>query len=270
MFYGSLSVKIILLLLLFYQYTFCQENTLFKNLVTWGAPIRFFDECNLIFDDPSTPDNSQSKTMLCYHPHGVMAYGVTLLTFQEKFLQRFVRLGSRVALHIPWGGMFLKLCGIQGINPDNLNKLMRNGENLLMVPGGYEEATITNYNEDRVYVKDRKGFIKYALKYGYTVHPCYCFNENKTFYYFTSVKIGLWLNKFKIPAVVCISKFLNILPNNNVVLSIVVGKGFQIPEIQNPTVQQIDQYHQMYLRELKELFDKYKEKFGGSSELKIY
>lgn len=40
-----------------------------------------------------------------------------------------------------------------------------------MVPGGYEEATLTTPKELRVYIKERKGFIKYALKYGYTIRP---------------------------------------------------------------------------------------------------
>jgi 2-acylglycerol O-acyltransferase 2 len=224
----------------------------------------------MIFDDPETPNNPETKILLCYHPHGVMAYGVTILTFNFNYFWNFVRLGSRIALNIPWGGIVLKLGGIQGVNPQNLNDLMRKGQKLLMVPGGYEEATITNYKEDRVYVKDRKGFIKYALKYGYTVHPCYGFNENKAYYYLTFVKLGLILNKFKIPAVMFISKFLNILPNNDVSIYFVIGKGMKFPLNEKPTKEEIEHYHNLYIHSLRELFNKYKGKFGSSRELQIY
>jgi len=62
----------------------------------------------------------------------------------------------------------------------------------------FEEATLTahgrsfllfkNYfqnlkkkGKERVYIKKRKGFIKYALEFGYQIHPVYIFNENKLY-----------------------------------------------------------------------------------------
>ena len=58
---------------------------------------------------------------------------------------------------------------------------MKEEKNIYFVPGGFECATITKYGEDRVFIKNRKGFIKYALEFGYTVHPMYCFGENKIY-----------------------------------------------------------------------------------------
>ena len=46
------------------------------------------------------------------------------------------------------------------------------------MPGGYEEATLTSNNENRVYIKHRKGFINYCLKGGYTIYPVFTFGEN--------------------------------------------------------------------------------------------
>lgn len=47
-----------------------------------------------------------------------------------------------------------------------------------IVPGGFEEATLTTPKENRLYLKNRYGFIKYALKYGTTVYPVFNFGEN--------------------------------------------------------------------------------------------
>ena len=58
------------------------------------------------------------------------------------------------------------------------------------------------YGEESVYIKKRKGFIKYALRYGYRVHPVYSFGENDTYYTFHWFpKTRMMLNKYKIPAI---------------------------------------------------------------------
>lgn len=77
---------------------------------------------------------------------------------------------------------------------------MKKKKNLVLIPGGFEEGSITQFNKDRIYIKCRKGFIKYAIKYGYTIYPVFTFNETKTY---STIDILLnfrvWLNKFKIP-----------------------------------------------------------------------
>lgn len=88
---------------------------------------------------------------------------------------------------------------------------MRRGENIALIPGGFQEATMFEYNRHTVYIKRRKvralafastpqpagrmrvplcadpaplaqGFIKYALQHGYRVYPCYTFGEERTYY----------------------------------------------------------------------------------------
>lgn len=58
---------------------------------------------------------------------------------------------------------------------------MKKGVNLSFVPGGFEEATMTSTKEYRLFIKKRKGFIKFALKYKYKVYPLFVFNENKMY-----------------------------------------------------------------------------------------
>lgn len=45
------------------------------------------------------------------------------------------------------------------------------------VPVRSQEATITCKDVDRVYIKERKGFVKYALEYGYDLVPAYTFGD---------------------------------------------------------------------------------------------
>ena len=56
---------------------------------------------------------------------------------------------------------------------------MEANRNIVFVPGGYEEATLTSTKKYRIYL--RKGFIKLALEHGYTVYPIFVFGENKAY-----------------------------------------------------------------------------------------
>ena len=40
---------------------------------------------------------------------------------------------------------------------------MKKRKNITILPGGFEEATLTSHKEYRVFIKNRKGFVKYAL-----------------------------------------------------------------------------------------------------------
>ena len=53
---------------------------------------------------------------------------------------------------------------------------MQEGKKIALLPGGYEEATITVEDELRVYINNRKGFIKYALENNYAIYPVLALN----------------------------------------------------------------------------------------------
>jgi hypothetical protein len=105
---------------------------------------------------------------------------------------------------------------------------MREGHNVGLVPGGYEEATLTVEDELRIFIKSRKGFIKYALQANYTIRPVLAPNEHKlfwTFRYFQNFR--LWLNKVKIPGVIYWNRLYGAFLPRNIDYILVVGKGIR-------------------------------------------
>lgn len=91
-----------------------------------------------------------------------------------------------------------------------------------MVPGGFEEATITSTQELRIFIESRKGFIKYALKYGYKIRPVLILKEHQilcTFDHLTNFR--LFLNKFKIPMTIFWNRFGLLFPPNKEIITIV-------------------------------------------------
>jgi len=51
-------------------------------------------------------------------------------------------------VQLPIGGIIFAWLGFKGVNPKNFKDLMKKGENLCLVPGGFEEATITNNDKE--------------------------------------------------------------------------------------------------------------------------
>ena len=124
---------------------------------------------------------------------------------------------------MPILGITLRWWGTLPVDPNSYKHYCSKGINFCVVPGGYEEATITDIDEERIFIKKRKGFIKYAIEYGYKVYPAYVFNEHKCFHTFGKLlNFRLWLNKFKMIGVFYFSWYLGFLPNPNVDINTVI------------------------------------------------
>ena len=155
-----------------------------------------------------SPGASSQKTIYCYHPHGLFSIGAVLLAVE------LIRRGEKIAFvtsaHMRWFNpllkMFMDMAGIEivGASAKEVQAAMKRGErSLILVPGGYEEAVLTQNGFERLFLQERKGFVKYAIRYGYSLTPVYAFGENDL-YTCVPVASGLrnWLAKWKIPIVV--------------------------------------------------------------------
>mmetsp|Transcript_13153 Transcript_13153/g.1174 ORF Transcript_13153/g.1174 Transcript_13153/m.1174 type:complete len:109 (+) Transcript_13153:351-677(+) len=108
---------------------------------------------------------------------------------------------------------------------------MKNEENIGLVPGGFEEATVFSHKEYRIFNNNRKGFIKYAIEYGYSIHPVFVFNERKG--YWTNdifMNFRLLLNKLKFPGALFASWY-GLLPHKNIDVVILIGKKIHLPHV---------------------------------------
>ena len=53
-------------------------------------------------------------------------------------------LSSRFMLNVPIIGLFLRLWGVEAVDPFHMKKMMNSGRTIGLLPGGFEEATLTN------------------------------------------------------------------------------------------------------------------------------
>jgi hypothetical protein len=142
---------------------------------------------------------------------------------------------------------------------------MKAGENLSILPGGYQEATLYRRNEHRVFIQQRKGFIKYALMHGYNVHPSYIFGEEKTYLAASWLQEKLmFLIKWKLPAVL-MGKWLMFMLENKLDMVTMVGRPLALPLIEAPAQADIDYWCGRYMEGLQSVFDRNKGKYAAES-----
>ncbi len=83
-------------------------------------------------------------------------------------------------------------------------------------------------DEFRIYIKNRKGFVKYALEHNYAIYPVLSLNEHKMFVTFRYLlKFRLWLNKLKLPGVLYFNWKSLVLPPTDLEFEGVVGRAIR-------------------------------------------
>lgn len=233
----------------------------------------YFKTQTTIFED-GLPPKPNDQALLCFHPHGILCCGwsVNGCGNIELLKSQITYLGTDVVFSLPVISDMLTWYGAGPASKSNMLRLMAAGKNLALLPGGFEEATFYRYGQHRV-VTRRKGFMKYALQKGYAVYPVYTFGEERTFWAFSWLMERLvWLNKFKIPAVLFCGRFGSFMPDNRVHITTVIGSRIQLPKILDPSPADISEWHARYVTGLTNVFEKYKAQYayeGASATLDV-
>jgi len=110
------------------------------------------------------------------------------------------------------------------------------------------------------------GFIKYALQYGYDLLPCYHLGETQLYdilFPFDmpwALRCRLWLaqNLALATGLGVGFRLLPIAPKPNIRCLTVVGKRISLPQIDTPSRDDVNRYHQQYIREVSELYERHR------------
>ncbi|EGZ22271.1 hypothetical protein PHYSODRAFT_314037 [Phytophthora sojae] len=213
-------------------------------------------------NDASPCVEPNDRSLFAFHPHGVLSNGFAINGAHHMTFER-AECRWLVAENVFWFPMLrevLNWMDFSSVAKATFQRFMATGQNVSLIPGGFEEATLYRRGKHRVYIKKRFGFIKMALQYGYKVHPVYTFGEEYAYHAFPSLlQLRLKLNEYKLPGVVFFGR-LNCcyLPRNDVDLITVVGKPLVLPRIEHPTREEVKKCHDQYVEALLGLFDRYK------------
>jgi len=249
------------------------EHPLWKKIFAWfPGSIQY-----------EAPLSAEKQYIFGSHPHGVMSLHHAMLAanatekkddqglpeggfYQVSPGKSRRDLGASVVFRIPFYRDLLLWLGVVDASRTVAKKVLKSGKSLLILVGGEQEQLRSQVGEHTVFIKDRKGFVKLALEHGTSIVPAYTFGETDLYYNSTFLYgLRMWLMKnFRVAIT-----FSSFIPNK-VPLVTCFGRPIEVPRVENPTKEQINEYHQKYIDELARVFEKNKAQHGhGDKKLTI-
>ncbi|XP_067841735.1 diacylglycerol O-acyltransferase 2 isoform X2 [Heptranchias perlo] len=219
-----------------------------------------------------------------YHPHGIFCFGAfcNFGTEATGFSSKFPGIRPFLAtlagnFRVPVLREYLMSGGIFPVSRDAIDFLLSKngtGNAVIIVIGGAAESLECSPGNNVLTLKNRKGFVKIALQNGADLVPVYSFGENEVYRQIIFKEGSLMRaiqRKFQklIGFAPCVfqgrgffsSSSWGLVPYAKPI-STVVGEPITVPRIENPSLEEVDVYHKMYICSLVKLFNKHKAKFG--------
>lgn len=109
-----------------------------------------------------------------------------------------------------------------------------------LIVGGEREQRQTVPKAYKFVLKNRKGFVRIALKTGASLVPGISFGENDIF---------------------TVTRFRLIRFNGHVPITTVIGKPIHVKENLNPTEDDVNEVHDIFCNQIEELFETHKSKY---------
>lgn len=256
-----------------------RRTTLMIESPMWKSCIEWF-RMTMKRSDAKAEFDPKRRRMWLAHPHGINTYQFAglaseLLDFKNVFPGlRYPRLAmASVMFRIPvLRDLFLSYGAIDA-GRRTLTKAFECGEDVILVPGGSQEVLLMQPGEDTVYLEKRKGFVRLALQQGVDLVPTYCFGAVDAY---SQVQIPAFkrmmsriVSAFQFVIPVYWGYFFSPVPYRRD-QTMVVGSPIPVKKVAEPTKEQVDELHAVYVTALRDLFDKHKEELGfGDRSLRV-
>jgi len=226
-----------------------------------------------------------------YHPHGVLSMGalINFGTFCTGFNTLFPGVNVHVLtlagnFNLPLLREWLLFMGMGDVSKTTCNTILckGKGESILLVIGGAEESLDSRPGRYKLTLKHRKGFVRVALKNGASLVPVMSFGENELWNalpnpdgsFVRNMQEGMKrLVKFTVPFFYgrgVFNYYFGLMPHRRPIYTVVgepilVDAPIDIESEQGR--KKVDEYHALYCRKLRELFDRYKGEYAHGEEL---
>ncbi|KAK5970495.1 hypothetical protein GCK32_002701 [Trichostrongylus colubriformis] len=220
------------------------------------------------------------------HPHGIIAMSV-FANFATNGTGKYEKFpGIRFSVctlasnfKIMIRRELLLLLGLIDPSKESIEYVLNSSETgraVVIVVGGAEEALEAHPGTHTLVLKSRKGFAREALKTGAYLVPVYSFGENDIFEQVDNPKDSAlrrfqsWVKRlggFTFPWFYgrgILQLNFGYLPYRKPI-DTVVGAPIPVQKVTNPTQEQIDSLHQLYIEKLDQLFEEHKQRFGHIS-----
>ena len=203
----------------------------------------------------------EHPVMFVFHPHGIFTvswllsrfcpdlrnvYGCVANIFEYTMMPRVIDL------------LFANGGVVTSADKSTMTAIMKKGCNIAICPGGFEEASLHIHTENRLYIQNKKGFIKMCMVHGYKPVIVFGFGENNTYYNLQGMrKLRLWFAKKGIPTTIFCG-FMYLFPRSSLKIRCILSDPIDLPHIPNPTIDDVRKYHSLYITSLKQFYENYR------------
>ncbi|TKS93357.1 2-acylglycerol O-acyltransferase 2-A [Collichthys lucidus] len=218
-----------------------------------------------------------------FHPHGVLVAGGfgNFCTEATGFSRLFPGLKSHLLMlpfwfRVPLFRDYIMCGGLVSSCKSSLSYLVsrpEGGNVAVIAVGGAPEALDARPGALTLQVRNRKGFIKLALKHGAQLVPVFSFGENELFDQMenpTGSPLRKLQNRLQSIMGVAMPLFhargvfqysFGLMPYRKPIYT-VVGKPISVVQTPSPSSEDIECLHKVYLQSLTELFEQHKQTYG--------
>lgn len=182
---------------------------------------------------------------------------------------------------LPFFSFIIGLLGVCDAGKESCDHILSQskGNSIILVLGGAKESLDSRPGTYDLTLNERKGFVKIALRHGAALVPVFSFGENDVFDQVSNPR-GSKLRQiqekllkqmgFALPLFSGRGMFtynFGLLPHRKAIVS-VVGRPIQLPKLEENeiTPDVIQQYHQEYVKNLIEVFEFHKGKYGNKND----
>ncbi|KAF7630817.1 hypothetical protein Mgra_00008917 [Meloidogyne graminicola] len=268
-----------------------------KNWNIWRLMAEYFPvELHKTAEIPPT-----ENYIFCAHPHGILGSSSMLLFSTnanniQKLFPGINIYGATLDVNFwfPIRREFFMALGIISCNQESISYVLsrpEKGNAVGIVPGGAAESLESYPYVHRLILKNRKGFVRLAIKNGASLVPVYHFGETNLFQQISTKEFTL-ARKFQnfvkrwtsvaFPFIYGQNFIASFLPDNYIHklprfftigllpfrhrVVTVVGAPIPVKKDDNPSEELVDAVHAEYCLKLREMFNEYKSTFGGLSK----
>mmetsp|Transcript_6134 Transcript_6134/g.10030 ORF Transcript_6134/g.10030 Transcript_6134/m.10030 type:complete len:329 (+) Transcript_6134:146-1132(+) len=226
------------------------------------------------FEDMKAVEEA-GPSIFAVEPHGVLPISIFWGTVPVLKQHKLLACMSSSIFLMPMMKHFLTWCGATSVDKMVMKKYLKRGFSLNLCPGGVQEIQyLSNTSKEMVFfLKKRVGLTKLALQEGVCLVPSVTFGLENIYSFWKfendmlmplARKIGFYpMMFFGLGGV----PFAQAKPSP---ITVIVGKPLKMPQISDPTAEDLEKYHKAFIEAISELFENNKHENGmGDLTLRI-
>lgn len=231
--------------------------------------IQKYNSIKWVWPKSLQPETQPGQKIFCVIPHGLAPVGITAYPgWTRLFGDRLNHPTAAAAvLKLPVISYFLKAIGYITASSGAIKKALGKEEHVLLILDGIAGMFQKSGTQELGYVLARKGVVKIALSTGTPLVPVFGFGHSQLWRVLVD-PFGI-LERLSLTLGVSVTPFcgrpfglLPFGPPYRTPILMAFGEPIVVPKVENPTQEQIDEYHRKLMEGFLKAFEVHKAAYG--------